>query len=224
MSIIIGLVWLLVGAISRSQARLIESLPTTKCNLAKPGLVQVEGKAAGKDRISSIVFRFPCYICQAELMPKGRRAITRKQQSTRFKVQDGSGTVVVDPEGADFDLKRSVRVIVQEARILEHEGEGNPEDLARRLREYGYGTFRGIIHESNLRPNEPVLVIGTASEVPEAPQEPAHILIRKEGNGPLYIAESSRQGAVAESRKWAKIGLTTGLILIALGVLLVLSA
>ena len=83
------------------------------------GLVHVRGRAAGEERLTSPITRTPCYFYKVDIEKWERdqnrsrwRHYTTDLRGLRFYVEDTTGKVLVDPNGAECDLvRRGQRVI-----------------------------------------------------------------------------------------------------------------
>lgn len=89
-----------------------EHLPTSTCRSVPMGLVEVTGRATGGAPFPSPFGRIPSYCSRlvAEEWRTSRRtdywhAIFDRTFSTPFEVEDGTGRVRIDPEGADLQLE-----------------------------------------------------------------------------------------------------------------------
>lgn len=220
--ILISLIFLIIGVWSFRRVRQIERLGITPCKDVQPGLVQVAGKAVGKERFPSFVLQVPSYCSLVRISPKRSRSSTHKERLVPFKVQDETGSVLVDPEGAEFDLKTDVVITVHNGRVFSCEGPGDREALFEKHKLFcrnhaGGRWYDATVEEKNLCPNGPVLVLGTATESPATAEGRAAMVIRKSGGAVLYVAEASREGAVASLRKSGSIALAVGLPILACG-------
>jgi len=193
--------------------RLIENTPTSKCRSIAMGLVEVAGRAAGEKTMPSLIGHLPSYCSQIlieryEKRGKNHRWVTvhKRTAGIPFFLEDNTGRVLVDPEGAEMDIPPE----------LEH-SEGITSALLgmtlNRLRDSGrstgdipalfsvYCAANGIstwgrmrFTERNLGPGDPAYVLGSAEEQRGVADEHERIIIRKGKHHPwFFVAEASEK-------------------------------
>lgn len=205
--LVTGILWLL-------RKRELEKLATTPSIAVRPGLVQMEGTAAGTDQSPSPIFQIPCYCSLVLIYRKSTRVSSiRQQQLKPFKVQDRHGSILVDPTGAEFDLKEDAKITLRDGKVFHFEGKGKEKETVGRASAFGQDVTAS---ECNLCRNDPVFVIGTAEKI--AGEKGPKIVIRKRKGALLYVAESSKEHAIAALKRRASIALIAGGLLAALGI------
>lgn len=93
--------------------RLILDTPTSKIHSASMGLVEVSGLAAGPHTIVSPVTGLPCFLYHTiawQLKRAGKseewRKVAEESLHVPFFLDDNTGRVLIDPQGAEMDLHR----------------------------------------------------------------------------------------------------------------------
>ena len=96
--------------------RLVEDTPEIPVRSVSMGLVRVHGKADGQPQILSPVSRSSCFFYKVEIerweqsqKNSGWRHYRTDLQGIPFTLADQSGTVVVDPTGAEYDLMETAK-------------------------------------------------------------------------------------------------------------------
>lgn len=91
--------------------RLILNTPASKIRSAAMGTVEVTGMTSGSHTIPAGITGEPCYFYRAtawELRQSGNRSewrrVANESQSVPFFLEDATGKVPVNPQGADLDL------------------------------------------------------------------------------------------------------------------------
>src|SRR5438093_5341343 len=114
-----GLYSFLKGFRIYREYRILEDTPEAPVRAIAMGLVHVRGRAAGEERLTSPLTRTPCYFYKVDIEKWERdqnrsrwRHYTTDVRGLRFYVEDTTGKVLVDPNGAECDLvRRGQRVI-----------------------------------------------------------------------------------------------------------------
>lgn len=115
-AVILGLVLFFWGLKSLRESKIVAQIPETPVNSISAGAAHVHGKAAGDDVLLSPVTGVPCYYYKTQvekLVKQGdqERWETFKNESGQrnFYIEDGSGRVLIDLQGAEFDLRQSLQ-------------------------------------------------------------------------------------------------------------------
>lgn len=114
---LIGLLLFFKGFRSYRGYRLLADMPKMPARSVAMGLVEVEGIAKPDQVITSPVSRTPCVYYKVEIEAReeekgGHTSFSRVGSDTRgekFYLEDETGKVLVDPEGADLDLNHTIR-------------------------------------------------------------------------------------------------------------------
>ncbi len=97
--------------------RILADTPEIPIRSIAMGLVEVHGTAKGEQQLVSPVSRTPCFFYKVDIErwekdSKGRgswRNYRTDRAGVRFYLEDASGHVLVDADGAELDLERSAR-------------------------------------------------------------------------------------------------------------------
>jgi len=208
-----GVFWFFRGFRVLRNKRLVENTPTSKCRSVAMGFVEVAGRATGERTIPSLIGGLPCYCTQILIERYEKRGkssrwvnIHERRMGTPFFLEDATGRVKVDPEGAELDVPAE----------LEYGHSSTPNLLGMTLERlkaaghssgslsslfYSYCARNGIsamgqmrFSERNLAPGDPVYVLGSAEEQRGVQDEQERIIIRKGKHHPwFFIAESSEK-------------------------------
>lgn len=192
--------------------RLIENTPTSKCRSVPMGMTEVAGKAAGDSTAPSLIGQIPSYCSRVEIeryQKSGKNSSWKKVHTENFGipffVEDDTGRVKVDPDGADFHLELDCSLETGGGIALGSLFGGRKQetlpaaDLGGRFR--AFCSSRGVsfgakmrFQEHNLCPGNPVYVLGVATEQPGAREEQQRVIIQKSKLHPWFcIAEASQK-------------------------------
>ena len=114
--VVIGLILFFWGLKSLRESRVVAQIPETAVSAIGAGPVHVHGKTAGDAVLMSPMTGVPCYYYKAQvekLVKQGnqQRWETFKNETGQqnFYIDDGSGRVLVDPQGLDFNLPQTLQ-------------------------------------------------------------------------------------------------------------------
>lgn len=114
--LILGLFWFLKGFVIFWKYRVVADTPLVPIRSIAMGLVQIRGKAVGERTLLSPVTHFPCllYKVDIERWAGGLRSgsgnwspYLRDVAWADFCLEDETGRVPVDPQGAEYDLEQT---------------------------------------------------------------------------------------------------------------------
>jgi len=157
------------GFRSWRRMRLIQDTPTSKVRSLALGRVELHGRALGKGELIAPFTGRPCvhyrYLVEEEIRSGRRRrwrTVARgSSEAWPFSLEDDTGRVLVDPQGATVDLARDYRAIDPPGTgpagaFLEEQGIRTTGllGLRKRLR----------LSEWHIAPGETVYVLGVARE------------------------------------------------------------
>ncbi len=152
--------------------RLILGTPLSRIHSASIGLVEVTGTAVGPKTLTAPVTTSPCYFYRVkawEWQDSGKNSqwkqILDESLFLPFFLDDGSGRMLIDPQGADMDVHRSffddISPSFSSGRDLFHE---NARSF---LVKRGLVSNKKIkIEERIIQPGFPLFVFGTLGENP----------------------------------------------------------
>lgn len=167
-----GIVLFLKGFRMLQRKRLILNTPQSKIRSASMGLVEVTGMAAGPQTIPAGITGKPCYYYRASAWQQSESGNQQEWQrvadetvSVPFFVDDGTGHILVYPQGAQLDVHRSFREEYGASFFASREMV--PESVRKFLLRHGIipsGTIR--LEERCILEGYPLFVFGTLGENP----------------------------------------------------------
>lgn len=222
--------------------RLIENTPTSKCRSVAMGFVEVAGRATGEQKILSLIGGLPCYCSQVVIEryeKRGKssswRKVHEKTMGTPFFLEDATGSVRVDPAGAELDIPPELEyssdgtpnllgMTLERLKAAGHTSNSLPVLMQRYCHKNGISTMgRMRFSERNLAPGDPVYVLGSAEEQHGVQDEQERIIIRKGRHHPwFFIAEASEKDVLKKMGLSTKLNIFggAGLTLVCIGYLL----
>ncbi|MBI3052214.1 hypothetical protein HYY74_07225 [Candidatus Woesearchaeota archaeon] len=207
----IGIFW--NGFYKFYKKRLIENTPTSKIRSIAMGMVEINGKAVppqGKvltgllSGDKCVYYRYA--VEERKTDSKGRQywtAIDRGEKRAHFYVKDETGTVLLDPTGAEVDIPVDFTHTLSEGRktpatIVQYmvSKKINPKQFF-----FGYRPLR--FTEWHIAPGDNLYVLGTAGSNPfktKAVRNEEGAMIAK-GKGTFVISDSSEKEILGKY-KW----------------------
>ncbi len=249
-----GFLWLFVGAgfgafsffrgfkLLRDK-RLIENTPTSKCRSVALGLAEVTGTAQGTLTVPSLITNMPCFCSQVRVeryvkrdKNSGWEKVHEEDLTIPFHVQDDTGSVRVDPAGAELNIKCEFEYSTDSGTgallgmTLERMGKASLSTGMIPGKFMSFCSARGVgfhgrmrFFERNLSPGDTVYVLGSAEEVKGVEDEHDRVIFRKGKHHPWYvIAEASEKELLSQMGKSTLLHIFGGaaLALVCLGFLL----
>jgi len=164
---VVGVVLFLRGFQMLQFKRLIMNTPASKIRSASLGLVEVSGTAQGATTMPAAITGQACYYYRAvawQLRQSGRnrewRQVANESLYVPFFVQDSTGQLLVDPQGADLDLQRNFKDEFDTSFFSSNRA--MPENVARFLLRNGVSfTESTRVEEYCIKPDNPLFVFGT---------------------------------------------------------------
>ena len=149
--------------------RLVLNTPFSKIRSASMGLVEVSGSAIGPRTIPAGITGAPCYYYNAtawELRQSGENSQWKKVAEETlyvpFFVDDTTGRLLVDPQGADLDVQRTFRDEFSKSLFGSNMF---PENVMQFLLRNGVGASGRIrLEERCVEPGYPLFILGTLAE------------------------------------------------------------
>jgi len=149
--------------------RLILNTPFSKIRSASMGLVEVSGIPIGPKTISSAITGAPCYYYRArawQWLDSGKggswQQAADESVSVPFFLEDGTGKVLVNPQGATLDVHRS---FYDEIRTSFINDSAVPESIRRFVAISGLTAGDKVrLEEYIIKPGYPLFVFGTLGE------------------------------------------------------------
>lgn len=150
--------------------RLVLNTPFSKIRSASMGLVEVSGTAIGPQTIPAGITGTPCYYYCAtawELRESGKsrewKKVAEETLYVPFFVEDATGRLLVDPQGADLDVHRTFRD--EFSTSLFGNRDMFPENVMKFLLRNGIGASGNIrLEEHCIERGYPLFILGTLAE------------------------------------------------------------
>jgi len=173
---IVGVVLFVRGFIMLREKRIILNTPFSKIRSAAMGLVEVSGLAKGPQTIPAGITRKACYYYRAivwQLREAGNnrqwKKIVDESCYVPFFVDDSTASVLVDPQGADLDIKCNFKDEMGSSFF--HSSDMIPENIAKFLGRNGISlSERTRLEEYCIPPQYPLFVLGTVAQTSGSPQ------------------------------------------------------
>jgi hypothetical protein len=209
---VVGVVLFVRGFQMLRVKRLILNTPTSRVRSASMGLVEITGLAKGPSTIPAGVTGEACYYYRAviwQLRQSGKnqewKQVACESLYVPFFVEDATGQLLIDPQGADFDIERNFK---EEFDRSFFSGDRNvlPENVANFLARNGISFNENTrVEEYCIKPDNPLFVFGTlcTDTNPETWDPAPHIAA-----GTSFHAQLNFLGAGGGVFSW--IGLTSG--------------
>ena len=159
-----------------ARKRLLLNTPTSKIRSASLGLVEVSGFASGPYTVPAPITGNPCYLYRATVWRQREdsksqewKKIAEETLYLPFFLDDSTGKLLVDPNGADLDLHRDFCQKYDQTWLSRV-----PERATTFLARYGITPdgdhFR--IEEWTIQPQNPLFIVGTFTENPGIDVQP----------------------------------------------------
>lgn len=200
--------------------RLIENTPTSKIRSLAMGFAEICGEAAG---IKSHVVKSPftnkdCIYYNysiEEQRSNGKNTywvtIRKDEYRKNFYVKDSTGSVLVNPEGAEIDIPADFSYVSTW-------GKDPPIEVVNFMKKNNL-RFEGIFGinktmryvERHIAPKDRLYILGTAGDNPfvrSSARNEENIMMQK-GGSIFYISDKPEKG-VLDSLKWKSIAFTIG--------------
>ncbi len=151
--------------------RLVLNTPFSKIRSASMGLVEVSGTATGPQTIPAGITGAACYYYCAtawELRQSGNnrqwKKVAEETLYVPFFVDDSTGHLLVDPQGADLDVHRTFRDEFDRSLFGSNMF---PENVVQFLARNGVGASGNVrLEEHCIEPGYPLFILGTLAQNP----------------------------------------------------------
>jgi len=148
--------------------RLFLNTPTSKIRSASLGLVEISGVATGPYTLPAPISGVPCFLYRTTAWIQSDDSKTHEWKKVAeetlhvsFFLNDGTGQLLVDPQGAELDLHRDFRQTYSDTIFSPHA----PPQVSNFLARYGATDASKIcIEECCIKPNDTLFVVGTMAE------------------------------------------------------------
>jgi len=153
-----------------ARKRLLINTPTSKIRGASIGLVEVNGLAAGPYVVHTPIAGAPCFLYRTTAWQKKDESrsgewkmVAEETLHVPFFIDDGTGMLLIHPQGADLDLHVDFRQSYSDTIFSPHVTQATTSFLAR----HGVAPDDKIrIEECSIRPQSRLFIVGTLSENP----------------------------------------------------------
>jgi E3 Ubiquitin ligase len=151
---------------------LILDTPVSKVRSASLGMAELSGLAVGPYTVLAPITAHPCFYYRTvvwEWKRSGRSnqwvEVAAESMHVPFFLDDNTGKVLVDPQGADLDLHRDFQQEFSDSFVsTKEEAPGNVRGF---LARHGVSTTNKIkVEESCIKPKNALFLLGTLSENP----------------------------------------------------------
>ena len=162
--------------------RLILNTPASKIRSASMGLVEINGLAAGPYTILAPITGVPCYYFhtaawqwQQEGKNKAWVKVADERLHVPFFLDDNTGRVLIDPQGAELDIQRDFHD--EFSTSLFSSGLEIPSNISNFLARHGVSTDKKIkIDEYCIKPKNALFILGTLAQNPGLTVSPTPVL------------------------------------------------
>jgi hypothetical protein len=152
--------------------RLIQNTPTSKIRSAAIGLVEVNGLAVGPYVMNAPITGLPCYYHRTvawQLKQSGKNKsweiVAHESRHLPFFLDDNTGRVLVNPQGAEMDIHRDFHE--EYSTSFFSSGVDVPANVSTFLMRHGVSTDKKtMIEEYCIKPKNALFILGTLSENP----------------------------------------------------------
>jgi len=149
------------------QRRLILDTPASKIRSASMGLVEVSGLAVGPYTIPAPVSAVPCYFHRTiawQLKQAGKnkqwQKVAEESMHVPFFLDDNTGRVLVDPQGAEMDIHRDFHEEYSGSLFGDHDDV--PANVANFLARHGVANDHKLkVDEYCIKPKNALFILGT---------------------------------------------------------------
>jgi len=208
--------------------RVIEDTPETPIRSIAMGIVEVRGKTAGEPPVTSPLTQTPCFFYKVDIErwhsdSRGGGSWHHYKTDTRgaeFYLEDATGKVLVDAQGAELDLPQADRREIDRfaaglSLSAMPAGLDPALDSAAGASDYhllayvskvagtsGLASGRFRLTEYCIEPEQWYDVTGTCAENPRAADAHDRNLIKKGQNEPTFLISSKDKAGVEANLRW----------------------
>src|SRR5450755_959233 len=171
-AIVGGLCFLFVGVQLLARKRSFLATPTSKIRSAALGLVEINGKAAGPYTLPAPITGKPCFLYhtavwqQREGKQEEWEEIADETLHLPFFIDDSTGQLLIEPLGADLDLRREYRE-EYDSSFFSSGLDNVPPRVSVFLAHHSIIPDRSVrVEERLIKPEDALFVAGTLTENP----------------------------------------------------------
>jgi hypothetical protein len=198
-----GIYLFLRGFRMLQQKRLILNTPLSKIRSASMGLVEVNGMAKGPQTIRAGITGEPCYYYRARAWLKSESGnqgqweqVADETVCVPFFVDDGTGRMLVYPQGAQLDVHRNFKE--EYGGSFFSSRELIPESVRKFMMRHGISTSGTVrLEEQCILPGYPLFVFGTLGENPAKNPWPSASLTGTTPASPSFVPSAKTENVFA---------------------------
>jgi E3 Ubiquitin ligase len=210
-----GLYFFSIGFQLLARKRLLLATPNSRIRSAALGLVEINGVATGPHTMPAPITGKPCFLYRTIAWQRSEgknhdwQKVADETLHLPFFVDDTTGKMLIEPLGADLDLRRNFREEYSASMFFT--SFDVPPQVGAFLARHGVSTDHELrIEEYSIKPGDPLFVAGTLAENPGVevrpvsprtverdPRDnsPTSEIIRLYGGAPASSAEGMSQQA-----------------------------
>jgi hypothetical protein len=159
-----------------TRKRLLINTPTSKIRSASLGLIEVTGTATGPYTLHSPIAGISCFLYRTTAWQKsdeGRskewKKVAEETLHVPFFLDDGTGQLLIQPQGAELDLHRDLRQTYSDGTFSVHA----TGEILNFLARHGVRPDDNIrVEECCIRPQSRLFILGTLAENPGVEVKP----------------------------------------------------
>jgi hypothetical protein len=210
-----GIFSFIMGLKSLFLKRMIENIPTSKARSVAMGLAEVYGEVVPLKVLKSpfsgedcVYYRYQIEEMQGSGKNRHWATIKKEENSTPFRLRDGTGEILVDCTGANVDIN-------YDNRFESSMGRDPPPQVVSFLKanRIAHEGFLGINKQMRyteyfIGPKEKVYVMGTASDNPDVKltaKGMENIIIKKGENEKMFYVSDKSEKEILSSLGWKVI-------------------
>lgn len=158
------------GFLLLSRKRLLLNTPTSKIRSAAMGLLEVSGTATGPYLLHTPIAAVPCFLYRTIVWQKTDdsrnnewKKVAEETLHVPFFLDDGTGRLLVQPQGAELDLSRDFYQDFSDTILSPH---ATPEVVSFLARHGVTPADKIRVEECSIRPQSRLFIIGTLGDNP----------------------------------------------------------
>lgn len=215
-----GLYFFSIGFQLLARKRLLLATPNSRIRSAALGLVEINGVATGPQTMPAPITGKPCFLYRTIAWQRSEgknhdwQKVADETLHLPFFVDDTTGKMLIEPLGADLDLRRNFREEYSASMFFT--SDNVPPRVVVFLARHGVNTGHELrIEEYSIKPGDPLFIAGTLAENPgvevrpisprtverdskdnsRSPEILSHEVIRLYGGAPASSADGMSQQA-----------------------------
>jgi E3 Ubiquitin ligase len=166
-----GLYFFSIGFQLLARKRLLLATPNSRIRSAALGLVEINGVAIGPHTMPAPIRGKPCFLYRTIAWQRSEgknhdwQKVAEETLHLPFFLDDTTGKMLIEPLGADLDLRRDFREEYSTSMFFS--SDVVPSQVGAFLARHGVNTDHELrIEEYSIKPGDPLFVAGTLAENP----------------------------------------------------------